>query len=332
MRPTTPGILLLVFVLAALAAPVASAGQTQRGPAALWDAFPLNPGTTTPAPATPTPPAAETPVPAEPPAAAPEPSGDAGTLSWAIIVGALVLIVVGGGVAIFIVARLRDRRRHPIDARPAPTPKAVPDRDPVPVATVAAAPARAADPVPRAAPPDPAPAAPAPVTAAPPAPAPKPAPAVQTAEEAEDLELAELAAEYLWTVATGSRRPVVDLAARRLLRVGRARELLARARARGILTGAGRGRPGGVLTEKGRRLLESGSSSTDAPPWEENALPPAGATTESTPAGPPRLRLAGDEEGPDAPGPPPGDGVMLSEADAGGRAFTVREGGGRRLS
>jgi hypothetical protein len=333
MRPTTPGILLLLLVLAALAAPVA-AGQTQQGPGALWDAYPLEPGTTSPAPATPTPPAAETPVPAEPPAAAPEPSGDDGVPIWAIIVGALAVIVVGGGVGIFTVARLRERRDDEID-RPAPMPEAAPDREAMSVATAAPAPARAAAPTPRAAPPDPVPAPAAPatrVTATPPAPAPAPAPAVASAMEADDLELAELAAEYLWTVATGSRRPVVDLAARRFLRVGRAREMLGRARARGILAGAGRGRPGGALTEKGRRLLEAGSASTHAPAWHEDAPPPAEATPETAPAGPPRLRLAEDEEGRDAPGPPAGDGVVLTKADAAGRAFTVLEGGARRLS
>jgi hypothetical protein len=108
--------------------------------------------------------------------------------------------------------------------------------------------------------------------------------------------------------------------------------MLGRARARGILTGAGRGRPGGVLTEKGRRLLEAGSGSTGPPAWQEGVLPPAGATPETTPAGPPRLRLAEDEEGHDEPGPPAGEGVVLAEVDAAGRAFTVLEGGARRLS
>ncbi len=341
MRPTTPGIVLLVLVVAALAAPAAASGQTQRGPAALWDAYPLAPATTTPAPATPAPPAAETPVPAEPPAAAPESSGDDGVPIWAIIVGAFAVIVVGGGVAIFTVARMRDRRGAATEDGPAPAPEPAlaPDPDVVAVATVAPAPApaRAADPAPGPALPDPVPvpapaASAAPVAASPPAPAPEPAPAVATVAGDDDLELAELAAEYLWTVATGSRRPVVDLAARRFLRVGRARELLGRARARGILTGAGRGRPGGALTEKGRRLLEAGSGSGETPDWQEDVVPPAQGVPEAAPAGPPRLRLAGEEESHDAPGPPAGDGVVLAEGDAAGRTFTVLEGGARRLS
>ena len=101
---------------------------------------------------------------------------------------------------------------------------------------------------------------------------------------------------------------------------------------RGILAGAGRGRPGGALTEKGRRLLEAGSASADAPAGHEDGAPPAEATPETPAAGPPRLRLAEDEESRDAPGPPAGDGVVLTEGDAAGRAFTVLQGGARRFS
>jgi hypothetical protein len=320
MRPTTPGLLLLLLVLAALAAPVAAVAQT-TGPSALWDAFPLDQATTTPAPATATPPAAETPVPATPPAAAPTPSDDGGVPIWAIIAGAFGVIVVGGGVAIFAFARLRERRQAPAPERSEAVPETAPRTDPVPVtaAVTVAAPAPA-EPVARPAPPKPAPAAPAPPAAAPPAPAKKPAPprapevasGGDEAVMADDLELAELAAEYLWTVATGSRRPVVDLAARRFLRVGRAREMLSRARARGILTGAGRGRPGGALTEKGRRLLEAGSASTGVP------------------TSPPHLRLAdGDEQ---AAGSLTGNGSASEPDEDAGRAFTVLEGGARKLS
>jgi pyruvate dehydrogenase E2 component (dihydrolipoamide acetyltransferase) len=204
-----------------------------------------------------------------------------------------------------------------------------PAHDPVavaaPVAAAAApAPARAAEPVPLPAPPSPPPAPPAqaaPVGAA---------AAVAGADEAvtaDDLELAELAAEYLWTVATGSRRPVVDLAARRFLRVGRARELLGRARARGILTGAGRGRPGGVLTDKGRRILEAGSRSADAPAWQDDAVPPAVAAPES---GPPHLRLADGEE--EEVHGSLSESVADSVDGTTGRTFTVLEGGARNLS
>ena len=347
MRPTTPGILLLLLLVAALAAPVAAVGQATKGPAALWDAYPLDQATTTPAPATDTPPAVATPAPATPSAGAPESSGDDGIPLWAIIAGAFAVIVVGGGVAIFTLARLRERRQPPDSAGSATVPDGehVPEQDPVPVAApvaVAAAPAPAAAapvaPVARPTPPTPPPApvrAPAvPAAAAPPAqPAPvraTPAPrSPQEAVTADDLELAELAAEYLWTVATGSRRPVVDLAARRFLRVGRAREMLSRARARGILTGAGRGRPGGALTEKGRRILEAGSTSTGAPAWPDGGLPPAAGSPEAAPAPPTHLRLAeGDEAGHGSFSAT----AAASEDDTTGRAFTVLEGGARKLS
>jgi hypothetical protein len=342
MRPTTPGILLLLLVLAALAAPVAAAAQS-KGPAALWDAFPLNQATTTPAPGTATPPAVATPAPATPPAAAPKPSGDDGISVWLIIVGAFAVLVVGGGVAIFTLARLRERRQTSADARSAPVPEPQAPREPdpapvaVPVAVAAApAPARATEPVARPAPPDPPPAAPAPpVTVAPPAPPAQPAPVGAKAAEAgelvtaDDLELAELAAEYLWTVATGSRRPVVDLAARRFMRVGRAREMLSRARARGILTGAGRGRPGGALTEKGRRILEAESRSTGAPDRPDKALPAAVTPPEATSTAPPHLRLADGEEG--ATGSLSPSVAVSEEGDTTGRAFTVLEGGARNL-
>ncbi len=335
MRPTTPGILLLLLFLTALAAPVAAVGQA-TGPEALWNAYPLDQATTTPAPATGTPPAVATPAPARPRAAAPKPSGGGGIPMWAVIAGAFAVLVVGGGVAIFTLARLRERRRPPAAAHTAQVPDApvAPEPDPAPVAApvaVAAAPAptRAAEPVARPAPPEPAPAAPAPTVAA-------AAPVTTRATTAEagdvvtadDLELAELAAEYLWTVATGSRRPVVNLAARRFLRVGRAREMLSRARARGILTGAGRGRPGGALTEKGRRILEAGSRSTGAPTWQEGAVPPAAAPREAAPAPPTHLRLAeGDEEGRGSLSA----SAASVEGDTTGRTFTVLEGGARNL-
>jgi hypothetical protein len=323
MRPTTPGILLLLVLLAALAAPVAAVGQA-TGPEALWNAYPLDQATTTPARATGTPPAVATPAPATSPAAAPEPSDSGGIPIWAIIAGALALIVLGGGVAIFTLARLRERRRPPAAADSTHVPEApvAPEPDP--------APARAAEPVARPAPPEPAPAAPAPTVAAA-APATTGATTAQAGGvvTADDLELAELAAEYLWTVATGSRRPVVDLAARRFLRVGRAREMLSRARARGILTGAGRGRPGGALTEKGRRILEAGSRSTGAPTWQEGAVPPAAAPGEAAPAPPTHLRLAeGDEEG---HGSLSASAAASVEGGTTGRTFTVLEGGARNL-
>jgi hypothetical protein len=101
---------------------------------------------------------------------------------------------------------------------------------------------------------------PPPETAAEPEPPPRPAPAV------DDLALARLAADYLAIVAGGSRRPVVDLAARHSMPDQRARRLLGRARSRGILAGAGSGRAGGVLTDRGRELLEGGPGPAWPPP------------------------------------------------------------------
>lgn len=71
-----------------------------------------------------------------------------------------------------------------------------------------------------------------------------------------DAALADLAAAYLVVCAAGSRRPVADLAAQREMALDDARRMLGRARSRGILAGAGRGRTGGELTEKGRALLD----------------------------------------------------------------------------
>ena len=316
MRPTTPGIVLLVLVVAALAAPAAASGQTQRGPAALWDAYPLAPATTTPAPATPAPPAAETPVPAEPPAAAPEPSGDDGVPIWAIIVGAFAVIVVGGGVAIFTVARMRDRRGAS-DRRTAPRRAGAGPRSRSRCGLRSRrwrrrpAPARAADPH-RAQP------CPIPFPFPPPQPRPRRSRPPRRLRHPSRLppwrrrRRTTISSWPSWLPNTSGPWPPeaaarsFDLAARRFLRVGRARELLGRARARGILTGAGRGRPGGALTEKGRRLLEAGSGSVETPDWQEDVVPPARGAPEAAPAGPPRLRLAGERGKPRCARPPRG--------------------------
>jgi hypothetical protein len=69
------------------------------------------------------------------------------------------------------------------------------------------------------------------------------------------MQLARLAADYLEVVGSGSRRPVVDLAERRSWDVERTRRALARARARGLLLSAGRGRVGGALSPRAQELL-----------------------------------------------------------------------------
>jgi hypothetical protein len=127
----------------------------------------------------------------------------------------------------------------------------------------------------------------------PPPPPPRPAPpaprrrVTRPATESGRLELARLAADYLSTVASGSRRPVVDLAARRSWSVGRTRDMLGRARTQGMLVSAGRGRAGGTLSEEAQRLLAA----------SPDPAPPAA----------PRLRVVTSGEGENRPqnGPPP---------------------------
>lgn len=83
-------------------------------------------------------------------------------------------------------------------------------------------------------------------------------------DEGDARDLARLAADYLDVVAAGSRRPVMDLAERRAWSVEHTRRALGRARACGLLVGAGRGRPGGALSDEAVRLL-----SEPAPPVPE---------------------------------------------------------------
>jgi hypothetical protein len=114
-----------------------------------------------------------------------------------------------------------------------------------------------------------APAAPPPAPEAPPPPlAPAPAaPAPRRASGAREdaLDLARLAADYLEVVAAGSRRPVVDLAALRSWDTERTRRALGRARSRGLLVGAGRGRVGGVLSDEAERLLGESAAAVAQP-------------------------------------------------------------------
>jgi hypothetical protein len=93
-----------------------------------------------------------------------------------------------------------------------------------------------------------------------PAPAPDPAPRASRRprpprDERDALELARLSADYLDVVASGSRRPVVDVAERRACNAERVRRELGRARACGLLLGAGRGKAGGTLSDEAVRLL-----------------------------------------------------------------------------
>ncbi len=119
-------------------------------------------------------------------------------------------------------------------------------------------------------------AGPAPVAA----PAPRPEPARPAArrpraprDERDALDLARLAADYLDIVAAGSRRPVVDLAERRAWSVEQARRALGRARACGLLVGAGRGRPGGALSDEAVRLLSGSAPPVPEPHHQPQAGP-----------------------------------------------------------
>jgi hypothetical protein len=218
-RSTRRGAALLLLA-ATLAAPAAAAGQGS-GPGVLWDAYPLDPVTTAPAPQGPVAPAAgRGAAPPETPLSEP---GD-GIPTTAIVVAVASFILLAGACAALAVARVRSRRTWGRYATAAPA-----HAEPPPETPAEAAP-------------------------------PRPAAAV------DDLALARLAADYLAIVAGGSRRPVVDLAARHAMPDQRARRLLARARSRGILAGAGSGRPGGVLTDRGRELLEGGPGPAWPPP------------------------------------------------------------------
>jgi hypothetical protein len=108
------------------------------------------------------------------------------------------------------------------------------------------------------------------------------APAVSAAAEAavadppkarapEELELVRLAVDYLEIVGSGSRQPVVQLAARRSWNVERTRRALARARTRGLLLSAGRGRVGGTLSPRAQQLL--GASPSPVAPAHDQPQP-----------------------------------------------------------
>ncbi len=113
--------------------------------------------------------------------------------------------------------------------------------------------------------------APAEPPALPPPAAPPPAARPAPGPEPAALALARLSAEYLEVVASGSRRPVVDVADRRGWDIERTRRELGRARARGLLVGAGRGRAGGALSAEAERLLAP--SAVPAPDDQPPARP-----------------------------------------------------------
>jgi hypothetical protein len=70
-----------------------------------------------------------------------------------------------------------------------------------------------------------------------------------------DRDLARLASDYVDLVARKAQQPVRDLASNRELPVSTVRGMLDTARRRGLLESEGRGKIGGRLTPKARRLL-----------------------------------------------------------------------------
>ena len=115
------------------------------------------------------------------------------------------------------------------------------------------------------------PAAPEPAQAPAPATPGAPPPPRAARDERDALELARLAADYLTAVAAGSRRPVVEVAEGRSWTVEDTRRALGRARARGLLVGAGRGRAGGALSGEAERILRA-----SAPVAQAHHQPQAG--------------------------------------------------------
>jgi len=70
-----------------------------------------------------------------------------------------------------------------------------------------------------------------------------------------DWFFAQLAADYVDAVASGSRRPVADLARRRRFPPARIRDMLHEARERGLLSRGERGRRGGYLLPRAMEIL-----------------------------------------------------------------------------
>jgi hypothetical protein len=262
--------LVLALTCAATAVGLAQAAP----PRELWNAFPLDQRTTTPAlPATP-PTAAPTIV--APPAEGPPTKAPQEEFPWLVALGALV------GVAGLSSGLIVVGRRH--RARTATLTKVDPE-----VAEDAAYAAYVASLV--------GPVAPSDTAHRPPGPRVR-----RKRPTTAEGELALLAAEYLELVAGGSPRPVADLAARREWSPGKTQKALARARADGILTRPGRGRAGGELTNEGLRILSGLSPSDRSPVVPRGTTPPA--TTE------PHLRLAPPSDPPasepETPGPKAG--------------------------
>lgn len=71
-----------------------------------------------------------------------------------------------------------------------------------------------------------------------------------------DTFYAGLARQYERATARGSRQPVVDLAKRHGVKPSQMRDMIREARERGLLSFFAHGRPGGVVTDRGREVLK----------------------------------------------------------------------------
>jgi hypothetical protein len=248
-------VLLLAALMSTPALGAAPAPLAAGPPTELWEAFPLEPAVTQEAPPADPGPGAVAPLPT------PAPEADGSTITPAtVVLGAAIAVAALGGLGLLI----RRRRRSGFKVRAAASAL---QRAPEPARLRRGPPrsAAATEETPE-----------APAATPPPAagtrPAEPPAEAREPVSPPPDLsavpeevgetpgeptrELARLAADYLDLVAAGSTRPVLDLAEQRGWSPGRTRTRLGRARAAGVLMGAGRGRAGGTLSEEARALLD----------------------------------------------------------------------------
>jgi hypothetical protein len=81
---------------------------------------------------------------------------------------------------------------------------------------------------------------------------------IQAGKHRRDDLYARVAEAYVAAFNAGSRTPAADVARRWKMSAGKIRDLLFKARRRGLLTAAPDGKLGGELTDKARELLGRG--------------------------------------------------------------------------
>lgn len=96
------------------------------------------------------------------------------------------------------------------------------------------------------------------------------------AAQVSDRELANFAARYMRLAESPTTSRMVSRALAKELgeNVGRVRQLTHAARRRGLLTGGGKGRAGGVLTAKARALLAGAATASSTVPRKRNRKEP----------------------------------------------------------